>query len=192
MRRFRFACVLALLFAVPASAQGAREWIFDDNPEAPSLAFGSPDSDDVISFLCEPGAKRMTIVESVAAPKLNPGGTATFKLTAGTASLDLSGDATANESDGTVSIEVNGTPNPRVFALLKAGPSLTIEVAGARETIPLAPARRCTSRRWRSFAWARNSGSQNPNPLVPGLGLRPPREQAPAETGMSGVCLTPA
>jgi hypothetical protein len=140
MQRFWFACVFALLFAAPASAQGAREWVFDDNPEAPSLAFGSPDSDDVISFLCEPGAKRMTIVESVAAPKLNPGGNATFKLTAGTTSVDLSGDATASESVGAVSIEVNGAPDPRVFALLKAGPSLTIEVAGAKETIPLAGA----------------------------------------------------
>ncbi len=33
-----------------------------------------------------------------------------------------------------------GAPNPRVFALLKAGPSLTIEVPGATETIPLAGA----------------------------------------------------
>ena len=65
---------------------------------------------------------------------------ASFKLSAGTQSLDLSGDATANESDGAVSIEVNGAPNPRLFALLKAGPSLTIEVAGARETVPLAAA----------------------------------------------------
>jgi len=85
-------------------------------------------------------AKRNDGGESIAAPKLNPGGTASFKLTAGTASLDLSGDATANESDGAVSIEVSGTPNPRVFALLKAGPSLTIEVAGAKETVPLTAA----------------------------------------------------
>jgi len=39
-----------------------------------------------------------------------------------------------------VSIEVTGAPNPRLFALLKAGPTLIIEVPGAKETIPLAGA----------------------------------------------------
>jgi hypothetical protein len=131
-------CVLALLCAAPAAAQGARSWIFDDNPELPVLMFGAPDTDDVVLTLsCDPKQKRMTIVESVPSKKMNPGGSATFKLTAGTASLDLTGDAVANESDGTVSIEVNGAPNPRVFALLKGGPSLVIEVPGAKETIPL-------------------------------------------------------
>ena len=94
----------------------------------------------LIAFTCEPSAKRMTIVESVGSTKLNPGASVTFRLSAGTASLDLTGDAIANETDGTVNIEVNGAPNPRVFALLKAGPSLTIEVPGAKETIPLAGA----------------------------------------------------
>ena len=140
MRRFWIIWVLAVLTS-PASAEQARTWILDDNPEAPSLGFGAPDSDDlVIAISCEPIAKRMTVVESIAAPKLIPGGTASFKLSAGTQSLDLSGDATANESDGAVSIEVNGAPNPRLFALLKAGPSLTIEVAGTKETVPLTAA----------------------------------------------------
>jgi hypothetical protein len=61
-------------------------------------------------------------------------------LSAGGVSLDLTGDAIASETDGTVNIEVSGPPNPRVFALLKAGPALTIEVPGAKETIPLAGA----------------------------------------------------
>ena len=140
MRRFWIVCVLAVL-GCPAAAEQARTWILDDNPEAPSLGFGAPDSDDlVIAISCEPAAKRMSIVESVASKKLNPGASVTFKLSAGIASLDLTGDAIANETDGTVSIEVNGAPNPRLFALLKAGPSLTIEVAGAKETVPLAAA----------------------------------------------------
>ena len=140
MRRLWVACVAALL-AAPAAAQDPRTWIFDDNPEAPALEFGTPESDDiVIAFSCEPDAKRMSIVESVAAAKLNPGTSVTFRLAAGSATLDLTGDAVANETDGTVSIEVSSAPNPRVFALLKAGPSLTIEVPGAKETIPLAGA----------------------------------------------------
>ena|SRR2546429_5128678 len=139
MRRFVFLVALALI--PPAFAQDQRVWNFDGNPEAPALEFGAPESDDsVIAFSCEPAAKRMSIVESVASKKLNPGASVTFKLSAGTASLDLTGDAIANETDGTVSIEVNGAPNPRVFALLKAGPMLTIEIPGAKETIPLAGA----------------------------------------------------
>ena len=139
MHRFGFVIVLAL--ATPAFAQDQRVWNFDDNPEAPALEFGASDSDDVvIAFTCEPAAKRMSIVESVASTKLNPGASVTFKLTAGTMSLDLTGDAIASETDGTVSIEVTSAPDRRVFALLKAGPSLTIEVPGAKETIPLAGA----------------------------------------------------
>jgi hypothetical protein len=132
---------IALALAAPAFAQDSRVWNFDDNPEAPALGFGAPDSDDVvIAFSCEPGAKQMTIVESIASTKLNPGAGVPFKLSAGATSLALTGNAIANETDGTVSIEVTGAVNPRVFALLKAGPSLVIEVPGATETIPLAGA----------------------------------------------------
>jgi hypothetical protein len=128
---------LALTIA-PATAQDARVWNFDDNPEAPALEFGPPGSDEtLIAFSCDPGAKRMTIVESVASTKLVPGASVIMKLTAGGASLDLTGDAIANETDGTVNVEISGPPNPRVFALLKTGPTLTIEVPGASETIPL-------------------------------------------------------
>jgi hypothetical protein len=138
--QFRLFCLLVLLVA-PASAQGTRQWIFDDNPEAPALSYGTPDSDDLlISFSCEPDEKRMTIVEAVGSKKLNPGGAATFRLGAGAAVLDLKGDAVADETTGTVNIEVVGAPNPRLFALLKAGPSLAIEVAGEKETIPLGAA----------------------------------------------------
>jgi hypothetical protein len=140
MRRLWIACLTALL-AGPVSAQDPRTWIFDDNPEAPALEFGAPESDDIVlAFSCEPAAKRMSIVESLVSKKLNPGMSVAFRLTAGSASLDLTGDTIANETDGTVSIEVNSPPNPRVFALLKAGPSLTIELPGAKETIPLAGA----------------------------------------------------
>jgi hypothetical protein len=139
--RLALACTLAVSLALPALAEPKRAWTFDDNPEAPTLDYGTPDSDEIlIIFSCDPETKRMTVVESIAAKDLKPGGKATFKLTAGSQSLDLSGDAIANESDGTVSIEVSGPPNPKLFALLKAGPSMSIEVAGAKETVPLADA----------------------------------------------------
>src|ERR1041385_1344041 len=133
--------LVALAFAAPAFAQDSRVWNFDDNPEAPALGFGAPDSDEtVIALSCEPKAKEMTIVGAVASTKLNPGAGVPLKLSAGATSLALTGNAIANETDGTVSIEVTGAVNPRVFALLRAGPSLTIEVPGATETIPLAGA----------------------------------------------------
>lgn len=137
----RIFMLVTLALAAPAFAQDSRVWNFDDNPEAPALGFGAPDSDDmVIAFSCESGAKQMTIVGSVGSTKLDPGAGVPLKLSAGATSIALTGNAIANETDGTVSVEVTGTPNPRVFALLRAGPSLTIEVPGARETIPLAGA----------------------------------------------------
>ena len=134
----RIIILVALALAPPALAQDSRVWNFDDNPEAPALGFGAPDSDDtVIAFSCEPKAKEMTIVGSVASTKLNPGAGVPLKLSAGATSVALTGNAIASETDGTVNIEVTSAPNPRVFALLKAGPSLTVEVPGATETIPL-------------------------------------------------------
>ena len=47
---------LVLALAAPATAQDSRVWNFDDNPEAPTLGFGAPDSDDVViafSFVVE-------------------------------------------------------------------------------------------------------------------------------------------
>jgi len=141
MALHRILVLLTLALAAPAFAQDSRVWNFDDNPEAPALGFGNPDSDDtVIVFSCEPKAKEMTIVGSVASTKLNPGPGVPLKLTAGATSLTLTGNAIASETDGTVNVEISGPPNPRVFALLKAGPSLTIEVPGATETVPLSGA----------------------------------------------------
>ena len=136
--------VLALVLALPAMAPAAaqeRTWILDDNPEAPRLIYGAPESDDIlISFSCEPDQRRMTIVEAVGTKKLDPGRAAAFRMSVGAASLELTGDSIANEIDGSVNIEVTGAPNPRVFALLKSGPSLVIEIAGEKATIPLAAA----------------------------------------------------
>src|ERR1041385_3898680 len=93
--------LIALSLAAPALAQDARVWNFDDNPEAPALGFGAPDSDDIlIGFSCEPGAKQMTIVESVASAKVNPGAGVPLKLSAGATSLPLTGNAIATATAG--------------------------------------------------------------------------------------------
>lgn len=142
MIRCPTACLLALasLLAVagPSGAQNARTWILDDNPEMAVLLYGAPESDDiVISFSCDAGTKQMLVSESLPSQALTPGNRTTFKLTAGTTSLDLTGDALASEGDGAVSIEVANAPIARVLALLKAGSSLEITLPGAKETLPL-------------------------------------------------------
>ena len=48
MGLYRLSVVLALALATPAFAQDGRVWNFDDNPEAPALGFGVPESDDVV------------------------------------------------------------------------------------------------------------------------------------------------
>src|SRR5689334_21543816 len=94
LRRASLGSLLSMVLAAPAAAEEARNWNLDDNPEAPALQYGTPDSDDMLlAFTCEPAKKRMTIVESIPSKTLNPGGRATFKLTVGSASLDLTGDA---------------------------------------------------------------------------------------------------
>lgn len=121
--------------------QDGQQWIFDDNPDEPTLQYATPDSDvGVIAITCEPKNRIMRVSEFVGSEQLRPGVKATLKLTAGTASLDINGDAVANEVDGGVNITASGAPNPRLFALLRAGPALKIDLPGNSRTVPLAGA----------------------------------------------------
>src|SRR5437588_2499499 len=99
MGSHRLSILVALALAAPAFAQDGRVWNFDDNPEAPALGFGAPDLDDaLIALSCEPSAKQMTIVASVGSTRLVPGPSVSLKLSAGTTSLELIGNAIANET----------------------------------------------------------------------------------------------
>ena len=71
------------------------------------------------------------------AENLVPGRPARLKLVNGTANLDYAGQAVANEIDGNVNVEVSMRVDPKLFALLKTGQSLVVEVAGKQATIPL-------------------------------------------------------
>jgi hypothetical protein len=66
-----------------------------------------------------------------------PGRPARLKLGNGTAVLDYAGQTLANEMDGTVNIEVTVALDPKLIALLKAGPTLTVDIAGKPTAIPL-------------------------------------------------------
>ena len=133
------ACAVLLVLAAGVQAQESRSWMLDESGDGVALMYGTPDSDDIlIGFSCDPRDRNMRIVEAVESSKLVPGNKAKLRLKAGTATLELTGDTVANEVSGTVTVEVVGPPNPRVAALLKAGPTLSIEVDGGSANVPLA------------------------------------------------------
>jgi hypothetical protein len=130
--------LLVLALAAPAGAQEARSWMFNFDSDTAVLQYGTPDSDDAILVIaCEPGKKTMRINEFIGSAGLMPGQAAHLKLGNGTAVVDYSGQTVANETDGTVNIEVSVAVDPKLIALLKTGPSLTIDIAGKQTAIPL-------------------------------------------------------
>jgi hypothetical protein len=138
MNRTAMICSLALVLAAPAGAQPGRTWMFNFDSDTAVLQYGTPDSDDaVLVIACEPGKKSMRINEFIGSDKLMPGRAAHLKLGNGTTILDYAGQTIANEMDGTVDIEVSAPVDPKLIALLKAGTTLTIEVAGKQTAIPL-------------------------------------------------------
>jgi hypothetical protein len=141
MNRIAVIGLLALLLAAPAGAQPGRTWMFNFDSDTAVLQYGTPDSDDaVLVIACEPGKKSMRINEFIGSATLLPGRTAHLKLGNGTTILDYAGQTVANEMDGTVDIEVSAPVDPRLIALLKAGTTLTVDVAGKQTAIPLTDA----------------------------------------------------
>jgi len=129
---------LALVLAMPAGAQEARTWMFNFDSDTAILQYGTPESDDApLVIACEPGTRSMRINEFIGSGNLVPGRTAHLKLANGTAVLDYAGQTVANEMDGTVNIEVSVAIDPKLIALLKAGPTLTVDIAGKQTAIPL-------------------------------------------------------
>lgn len=137
MRRTAMSLIL-IVWAASAAAQDARKWMYDDASEGVVLQYGTPESDDVvIAFTCEPKAKQMRISEFIGSESLVPGTTASLKLTSGTQTITYSGQALSNEESGTANIEVTTAIDRKLFALLKAGPTLIVDIPGKQETIPL-------------------------------------------------------
>ena len=129
---------MSLMLVIPLRAEGARIWTFDDSGDSPTLQYGNPDADDiVILFACEPQSKRMHVSEFVGSNALVPGNTAKLRLINGSASIDYAGQTIANETDGSANIEVWTSIDPKLFALLKSGTALTIDIANKQEIIPL-------------------------------------------------------
>ena len=129
---------LALALAAPAGAQEARSWMFNFDSDTAVLQYGTPDSDDaVLVIACDPGKRSMRINEFTGSANLVPGHAARLRLGNGTAVVDYAGQTVANEMDGTVNVEVSVAVDPKLIALLKMGPSLTLDIAGKQTAIPL-------------------------------------------------------
>jgi hypothetical protein len=138
-RKALITACLATVLNAPAPAQEPRTWIFDDSAESVALQYGTPESDDVvIAFSCEANSKTMRITEFLASSSLTPGRTARLRLARGNISLEYTGQALASETDGDAYLEVVTPADRKLFALLKAGSSLTIDSTGTQTTIPLA------------------------------------------------------
>jgi len=129
---------LAIALAVPAGAQDARSWMFNFDSDTAVLQYGTPDSDDAVLVIsCDPGKRSMRINEFIGSASLVPGQATHLKIGNGTAVVDYAGQTVANEMDGTVNIEISVPVDPKLIALLKTGPSLTVDIAGKQTAIPL-------------------------------------------------------
>jgi hypothetical protein len=138
MRRTLIVGLLAAVAGSSPAAQGARTWLFDDSSDVVTLQYGTPESDDVVvAVSCEANTRTVRINEFASSNSLTPGRTAKLRLTNGSASIEYNGQALANEMDGGVNLEVVAPADAKLFALLRAGPSLTIDVAGKQATVPL-------------------------------------------------------
>jgi len=138
MRRAALSFVLMIVAVAAAAAQDTRKWMFDDTADGVVLQYGMPESDDlVITFACEREPKQMRISEFIGSDSLVPGSAATLRLTSGTQTVSYTGQATSNEESGTVNIEITTPIDRKLFALLKTGPTLIVELPGKQETIPL-------------------------------------------------------
>jgi hypothetical protein len=138
MRGALIGLCLMVLFGSAAGAQEARTWMFNFESDMAVLQYGLPDSDDApLVIECEPAKKTMQITQSVGTGDLVPGRPVRIKFASAAASVEYPGQAVASETDGTINVEVMAAMDHKLIAVLKGGPTLTVDVAGSAQTIPL-------------------------------------------------------
>ncbi len=123
------------LYAAPADKQ---KWDFVGGTDA-RLFYGVPESDVVtLSIICEPKRKRINVVSFVLPPKARPGAVLKIKLSNGGARLEYDGKVGRDRAHEISYVEARAGFDRKLFDFLNAGSALTVEVGGARESIPLA------------------------------------------------------
>lgn len=138
MRISVLCAVFAVLSAAAPASADKQKWGFVRSDRAVILFFGVPESDTgTLSFICEPERNRIEIVTTVMAPSTRPKRPGRIKLSNGSSSLEYAGKTARANDDAGVHFEASTAIDPRLFALLEAGPSLLIESLGARESVSL-------------------------------------------------------
>ncbi|QTL04216.1 hypothetical protein J5J86_02335 [Aquabacter sp. L1I39] len=134
-----YRAVLALsvlaVSALPAAAQVKLNWTTTETDNGANLAFGTEDSSQLL-FVCERG-KPLALVNVSGAKGLKGDDPAKVIFTAGKLKKELTGKAVA--ADTSIDVEA-GSKLEDVKALLASGKTLTVEVKGAKQQIPLAGA----------------------------------------------------
>lgn len=167
-RRFRCAALLAvsaaLIAGVPSSAfaqaknpaarthtvkkpakaatraKPAPAWRFSRERGVPTLAFGAG-GDDVISFSCQPDSGLLRVISQAGARGVRPGDDAAIRLTNGRNRFEIAGTAFSTESSHSVDIGGATQLDPKLFVLFRTGETLVVDVAGRKQSVPVADAR---------------------------------------------------
>ena len=131
--------LIALLAAVPAvSAAEKQSWGFVTSGDQVLLVYGVPESEAVtLSFICAPKRKRITVVTTVLPDKARAGRPVTIRLVNGATTLDYAGKTGRDSAEDGVHASAEIAIDPRLYDLLANGKSVRVEVADARETVPL-------------------------------------------------------
>src|SRR5262249_4699881 len=136
--RMLLSLLIAMLAAVAAAAE-KQSWGFVTSGDQVLLVYGVPESEAVtLAFICAPKRKRMTLVTTVLPDKARAGRPVTIRLVNGATTLDYAGKTGRDSAEDGVHASAEIAIDPRLYDLLAKGKSVRVEVADARETVPLA------------------------------------------------------
>lgn len=144
MLRSVLAAAALVAISAPAIAAPAQEkpaekmiWHIQDSEDTAALVYGVPDSDKAaIFFLCQKDGSAITVQSMIGSKDLTRGAQTAIVLSAGSVKKSFPGKAVAMEEGDAVNVEAP-TQMTDVKALTKASGTLTIEVKGAKQAIPL-------------------------------------------------------
>jgi hypothetical protein len=128
--------VLMLALAMPAQAADKYAWDFVKSGQEVQLAYGIPESEAVIiSFMCK--AKRIEIISTVLPRKPRKGRLVKTTLSNGAVTTAFDGKFGHTSSEEGFYFQASVAAEPKVVAVLKSGTSLTIDILGKQERVPL-------------------------------------------------------
>ena len=130
------ASVLTLALAASARAADKYSWDFVKSGQEVQLSYGIPESEAVIiSFVCK--AKRIEIISTVLPRKPRKGQPVKTTLSNGAVTTVFDGKFGHTSSEEGFYFQASAAAEPKVVAVLKAGTSLTIDIPGKQERVPL-------------------------------------------------------